>query len=145
MSYLKPDFDYDPLSLMTSPPNQQEIAPSKSYVSKTSLQESLKEFAKDLSDYTIHRFYGNTSLSFRTNTNVFDSVAFLEKFNDAFIFSLKKNFPEISQKEIQEIQEKAKDLQNSVAEILKCSNVENKYLLALSIGILESMLDYENY
>jgi hypothetical protein len=145
MSFLKPDFDYNPLNVMYEPPDQQEVSPSKIYESKSILQNDIKQFCKDITDYELYRFYGNSSISFRTNTNVFDSVAFLEKFNDAFIFSLKKNFPEISPESIQEIQENAENFQNSVAKTLKYSNVENKYLLALSLGIIESMLEYENY
>lgn len=144
MSFLVPDYDYDPLERMTSPVNG-EIAPSKENFDKKELIDSIKNYSKTLSDFNIHHFYGTTNLSFRTNTNVFDSVAFFKKFSDAFFFSLKKTFPNISEKELLELQEKIKELQNLLAETLKYSNVENKYLLALSLGILESMLDYENY
>lgn len=145
MSYLQPDYDYDPLSMMTSPVERDEPIPSKIYQSKNDLIQSIKQFAKDVPDFNLHRFYGNTSIAFRTNTNVFDSVSFFKKFCDAYLFSLKKTFPNISQEQIQELQEKLQETQNLVAETLNCSNIENKYLLALSLGILESMLDYENY
>lgn len=145
MSYLKPDYNYNPLERMTVPEDRSEPSPSKIYETKTILLDSLKNFSKDIPDFNLHHFYGNTCIAFRTNTNIFDSIAFYKKFSDAFLFSIKKTFPNISQEQLDELQTKVNDVQNSLAEILNSSNVENKFLLPLSLGILESMLDYENY
>jgi hypothetical protein len=81
----------------------------------------------------------------KTNTNVFDSVAFFQKLSDGFIHSLKTNFTEISPEKIEEIEESLSQTQNLLAESLKSSNVENKYLLFLALGLTEGMLAFENY
>jgi len=145
MSFLKPDYDYDPLQQMYSPPEGEDFAPSKIFVSKTDLSKIIREFCKDVPDVALHRFFGNVSISMRTNTNVFDSVAFFQKFSDGFIHSLKTNFKEISSEKIEEIEESLSQTQNLLAESLNSSNVENKYLLFLALGLTEGMLAFENY
>ena len=145
MSFLKPDYDYDPLQKMYSPPEGEDVAPSKIFVTKTELSKTIREFCKDVPEATLHRFYGNVSLSMRTNTNVFDSVAFFQKFSDSFLHSLKVNFKEIPPDKIEEIEESLSQTQNLLAEYLKSSNVENKYLLFLALGLTEGMLAFENY
>ena len=145
MSFLKPDYDYDPLHQMYSPPEGEDYAPSKIFVSKTELSKTIREFCKDVPEASLHRFFGNVALSMKTNTNVFDSVAFFQKLSDGFIHSLKTNFKEISPEKIEEIEESLSQTQNLLAESLKSSNVENKYLLFLALGLTEGMLAFENY
>lgn len=145
MSYLKPDYDYDPLYKMYSPPEGEDFAPSKIFVSKTELSKIIRDFCKDVPEVALHRFYGNVALAMKTNTNVFDSVAFFQKFSDGFIHSLKTNFKEIPSEKIEEIEESLNQTQNLLAESLKSSNVENKYLLFLALGLTEGMLAFENY
>ena len=145
MSFLKPDYDYDPLQQMYSPPEGEDYAPSKIFVSKTELSKIIREFCKDVPEASLHRFFGNVALSMKTNTNVFDSVAFFQKLSDGFIHSLKTNFTEISPEKIEEIEESLSQTQNLLAESLKSSNVENKYLLFLALGLTEGMLAFENY
>ena len=145
MSFLKPDYDYDPLQKMYSPPEGEDIAPSKIFVSKTELSKTIRDFSKDVPEAALHRFYGNVAMSMKTNTNVFDSVAFFQKFSDGYMHSLKTNFKEIPPEKLEEIQESLNQTQNLLAETLKSSNVENKYLLFLALGLTEGMLAFENY
>lgn len=145
MSFLKPDYDYDPLQKMYSPPEGEDIAPSKIFVTKTELSKTIREFAKDVPEAALHRFYGNVAMSMKTNTNVFDSVAFFQKFTDGYIHSLKTNFKEIPPEKLEEIEESLNHTQILLAETLKSSNVENKYLLFLALGLTEGMLAFENY
>lgn len=145
MSYIKPDYDYNPLDRMLTPREDETVSPSKIYEAKTSLIDVLKQFSKEIPENDLYHFYRNTSISFRTSVNVLDSVSFYKKFIDSYIFSIKKTFPELSVEKLKILEEKMLELQKFVAEILKDSNVQNKYLLAMSLGILESLLDYENY
>lgn len=145
MSYLKPDYDYDPLQKMYNPPEEEDVAPSKIFVSKTHLSQNIKSFCKDVPDANLCQFYGNVALSLKTNTNIFDSVAFFEKFLDGFIFSLKTNFKEISPEKWKELEESLDNSKKLLAEILRNGNVENKYLMFLALGLTEGMLAFENY
>ena len=47
MSYLQPDYDYDPLSMMTNPVDRDEPTPSKIYQSKNDLIQAIKQFADE--------------------------------------------------------------------------------------------------
>jgi hypothetical protein len=144
MSHLKPDFDYIPPVNVENSGNSDTTTPS-TLLSKYGLQSSIKEFANGIVDADMSRFYTNTSLYFKTNTNVFDSVGFFKKFSDSYIFTLKKNFSDIPPEKLEKLQEKLDFIEKYIAEILKNSNVENKFLLTLSLGMLEGMLNYENY
>lgn len=145
MSFLKPDFDYDPLQHMYSPPEGEEVAPSKIFVSKTELSKNIREFCKDVPDASLNRFSTNVAASMRVNTNVFDTVAFYKKFSDGLLHSLKINFKELPPEKLEEIEESLKQTQILLAESLKSGNVENKYLLFLALGLTEGMLAFENY
>lgn len=145
MSYMKPDYDYDPLEGMYGQPQNAEASPSKIIANKNNLVSAIKTFQTEVVDAEIHRFCGTTALSFKTSVNVFDSVSFFKKFSDAYLFSVKKNFPEMKDTTFIELTEMFENLEKYLAENLKSSNVENKYLLALSLGMLEGMLNYENY
>jgi hypothetical protein len=130
---------------MYSPPEGEDYAPSKIFVSKTDLSKIIRNFCKDVPDVALHRFSENVAASMRLNTNVFDSVAFYKKFSDAFSHSLKTTFRELSPEKIEEIEESLNQTQILLAESLKSSNVENKYLLFLALGLTEGMLAFENY
>jgi hypothetical protein len=145
MSFLKPDYDYDPMQSMYNPPEGEDVAPSKIFVSKTDLSKNIREFCKDVPDAALHRFSTNVSASMRLNTNVFDTVAFYKKFSDGLLHTLKINFNELPPEKIEEIEESLNHTQILLAESLKSSNVENKYLLFLALGLTEGMLAFENY
>jgi hypothetical protein len=145
MSFLTPDYDYDPLQKMYNPPEGEEVAPSKIFVSKTDLSKNIREFCKDVPDAALHRFATNVAASMRLNTNVFDTVAFYKKFSDGLLHTLKTNFKELPPEKIEEIEESLSHTQILLAESLKSSNVENKYLLFLALGLTEGMLAFENY
>lgn len=145
MSYFKPDYNYDPLQSMTSLADGKDPSPSKMHAVKSDLTNAIKLFSKELTDAELHRFYGTTSLATRTNVNVFDSVAFFKKFSDAYMFTIKKTFPELSETVKDELIESTDLLHNLLAQSLNSANVENKYLLILLLGMLEGMLNYENY
>lgn len=145
MSFLKPDYDYDPLQKMYSPPEGEDYAPSKIFVSKTDLSKNIREFCKDVPDAALSRFSTNVAASMRINTNVFDTVAFYKKFSDGLIHTIKTNFKELSPEKVAEIEESLNQTQILLAESLKSSNVENKYLLFLALGLTEGMLAFENY
>jgi hypothetical protein len=143
MSYFKPDYDYDPLNIM-SVPEEGQVAP-KLLQAKQELLQCLKNFLSEIPDANLVHFSKSTNLTFRTNTNVFDSITFFRKFCDAFFFSYKKTFPHISENELNELREKFEEIQKYIDKISKHSNVENKYLLALIVGMLMGVLDYEHY
>lgn len=146
MSFLKPDYDYVPLQqLYGSSDIKEEIAPSKIFYSKTELSKSIENFCKEVSDAALTRFYSNVHLSVKTNTNVFDSVAFYKKFSDAFFYSLKTNFSHLSEDKLKEIEESFENTKKILDESLKGCNVENKFLLFLSLGLVNGMLGFENY
>jgi hypothetical protein len=145
MSFLTPDYDYDPLQKMYNPPEGEEVAPSKIFVSKTDLSKNIREFCKDVPDAALHRFATNVAASMRLNTNVFDTVAFYKKFSDGLLHTLKTNFKELPPEKLAEIEESLNHTQILLAESLKSSNVENKYLLFLVLGLTEGMLAFENY
>lgn len=145
MSYIKPDYDYDPLQKMYSSPDGDDSVLVEVGASKTQLIETLRRFTKNIDDSSLHRFYGNVALSMRTNTNVFDSVAFFEKLSDGFLHTIKKTFPEMPESQLEELKKSFEELNKQLAEILKSCNVENKYLLLLVLGLSEGMLSYENY
>jgi hypothetical protein len=143
MSYFKPDYDYDPLN-STVVPDLEEKVP-QFLESKQDLYRTLRQFISEIPDSQMIGFGKATSLSFKTNTNVFDSIAFFKKFCDAYLFSIKKTFPHLSEKDVVELEENFQQLQENLDNLLKSSNVENKYLLPLLLGALAGILDYENY
>lgn len=143
MSYFTPDYDYDPLN-STVIPEQDEKIP-QFLESKQDLYRQLRQFISEIPDSQMVGFGKATNMSFRTNTNVFDSIAFFKKFCDAYLFSVKKTFPHLSEKDVFELEENFKKLQENLDNLLKSANVENKYLLPLLLGALTGILDYENY
>lgn len=145
MSFLTPDYDYDPLQKMYSPPEGEDYAPSKIFISKTELSKNIREFCRDVPEVSLHRFSENVAASMRLNTNIFDSVAFYKKLSDGFLHSLKTTFKELPPEKIEEIEQSLNQTQSLLAESLKSSNVENKYLLFLALGLTEGMLAFENY
>jgi hypothetical protein len=145
MSFLTPDYDYDPLQKMYNPPEGEDVAPSKIFMSKTELSKNIRVFYKDVPDAAMSRFAANVAASMRVNTNVFDTVAFFKKMSDGLLHSLKMNFKELPPEKLEEIEESLKQTQILLAKSLKNGNVENKYLLFLALGLTEGMLAFENY
>lgn len=143
MSYFKPDFDYNPYN-RTDIPDEGEIKP-RLLEAKQQLFLALRECVKEIPDANMVHFAKATHLTFRTSTNVFDSIAFLNKFSDVFYFSIKKTFPHASENELEELKTNFQQIEKSIDKISKSGNVENKYLLPLLLGMLSGILDYENY
>lgn len=143
MSYFRPDFHYDPLNLPHIP-EEGEIKP-RLLEAKHQLFYALRECIKEIPDANMVHFSKATNLTFRTNTNVFDTIAFFRKFSDALFFSVKKTFPETSEKDLEELRTKFQEIEKTIEKISNSGNVENKYLFPLLLGMLSGILDYENY
>jgi hypothetical protein len=144
MSYFKPDFDYEPHRDQSKTQNLDEIKPRFLEV-KQDLFYALRECVKEIPDADLIHFAKATNLTFRTSTNVFDSVAFFRKFCDSYFFSIKKTFPNSSEADLDELKTKFQEIEKSIEKISKSGNVENKYLLPLLLGMLSGIVDYENY
>ena len=147
MSYLKPDYNYVPPQAMyiESEEEKKTVRVPTGTVTKEELRDALKDYANTIEDIELYRYYGHTSLAFRTNINVFDSVSYFKKFTDGFLSSLKKNFPELNPESLIVFEKSLIQIEKIIADLLKDGNVENKFLLALTLGMLEGMLNYENY
>ena len=146
MSYLKPDYNYKPSSLFSDKKDAQKLEISETnYKNKKDLIKSLHDFVDTIDHEELLQFYNNTVIAVKTNINVLDSVSFLKKFNDAYVASVKKTFPDLSSEKLLELEEMLNSLEKYVAELLKSTNVENKFLIPLSLGILHGLLNYENY
>lgn len=145
MSFLKPDFDYKPSENLFSTHETKEYEPQEKIFTGSDLAPFIAIFSKQLEDENLYRFYTNVCINFKTSVNVADSESFLEKFLSAFLFSIKKTFPDMNSDAVNELEEKIKELNKSLAKSLKNVNVENKYLLPLTLGLIEAMLSYKSY
>lgn len=145
MSFLVPDYDYDPQNTAFMDDEKVVTREPTGSLSKEELSKSVREYANSITDANLHRFYGHTAVGMRNTVNPFDSVSFFKKFCVGYIASLRKTFPEINSEQINELQKLLEQIEKIVAVLLKSGNVENKYLLTLTLGMLEGMLDYENY
>ena len=148
MSFLKPDIDYDPSKRidMYVPTKNTAIAPDiDQVVDVTSLDEfhsSLRRFINNYTDTDIQRFYKLSNVTFKTCINVLDSVSFFERFSALYIGALRKEFPA---KDFSDIEKSLSTIKEMIAEILKHDNVENKFITPMVLGMLEGLLNYENY
>ncbi len=145
MSFFKPDFDYKPTDSLYTAHQPKEYKPLEKMFSGSDLVPFINIFAKQLDDEDLYRFYANICLSFKTSVNVCDSESFLVKFLEAFMFTIRKTFPDMESSDIDELTEKINQLNKTLAKHLKSGNVENKYLLPLALGLIEAMLSYESY
>lgn len=143
MSYFKPDYEYEQWNLPTVP-EEGESKP-RLLEAKHNLFQSLRDCVKEIPDASMVHFSKATNLTFRTNTNVFDSNAFLKKFSEAYSFSIKKTFPNAQTTDLEKLQNDFQEILKTVDKISKECNVENKYLFPLLLGMLSGILDYENY
>lgn len=148
MSLLKPDIDYDPSKRidMYIPTKNTAITPEVEQIvavtSKDEFHSHLLKFVNNYTDVDIMRFYKLSSMTFKTSVNVLDSVSFLEKFSVLYIGALRKEFPT---KDFSDIEKSLLTIKESIAEILKHDNVENKFIVPMMLGMLEGLLNYENY
>lgn len=145
MSFLKPDFNYKPSENLFSTHETKEYEPQEKVFTGSDLAPFIAVFSKQLDDESLFRFYTNVCISFKTSVNVSDSESFLVKFLEAFLFSIKKTFPDMDSDSLNNLEEKINQLNKSLAKSLKNVNVENKYLLPLTLGLIEAMLSYKSY
>jgi hypothetical protein len=148
MSLLKPDIEYDPSKRidMYIPTRNTAIVPeiekTATVSSRDELHLHLLQFANNFTDAEILRFYKLSSMTFKTSVNVLDSISFLEKFSVLYIGALRKEFPS---KDFSDIEKSLLTIKESIAEILKHDNVENKFIIPMMLGMIEGLLNYENY
>ena len=147
MSIIVPDYDYVPATDMfaSEEVKKERIPVSEQHINKDELVYALKNFADGITDLSLYRFYANALLASKTSTNVFDSIGFFTKFSRGFLASIKINFPDISPSDIEKLEKSLKETEKIVDSLLRSGNVENKFLLALVLGMVEGMLHYENY
>lgn len=148
MSFIKPDIMYDPKDrndMYTRTTNNTIVPeiPNKVITStKEEVVNTLHLFSNSLEDMDFIRFYNISNVTFKTSINVLDSISFIERFLALYIGSLKKNFPS---KDFKEVEDSCELIKKQLDNILKHDNVENKFLIPMMIGILESLLNFENY
>jgi len=147
MSNLVPDFFYDPYknNLISSKPENDEIIDHSIELSTDDLVKAIQEFSKQFQNSELKTFLTNTTLTFKTSAHVFDSVDFFTKFSQCFTASIKKTFPNLTENQLEELQTKLEEIEKILAKTLKGSNIENKLLLPLSLGILSGVLNYKSY
>jgi len=148
MSLIRPDMDYDPssrrdiyYSAQSNTINDERKAELPT-VGKDELIRNIKLYLNNYTDAEFIRFYKLSNISTATSLNVLDSVSFIEKFGALYVGTLKKTFKDL---DVSKIEESLSDIRKTLAESLKHDNVENVYLLPLILGILEALLNYENY
>lgn len=148
MSFLKPDLDYDPtkrtdmyvnVENRTIRPQSDDIIP---VTSKEQLQDDLKLFMNNFSDMDFIRFYKISETTFSTSINVLDSISFFERFIMLYVGTLKKTYPK---KDFTLIEQNLSTIKESLANMVRYDNVENKFLLPMVVGMLNATLRSENY
>ena len=138
---MKPDYDYQPSKFggkFVPPPPKADM--DQFIDTLQPLREAIRKLHDVIENTDLHRYRAVTSLLFKNNTNVFDSVAFLNKFNQAFTESIRRNFPDINSVTLDILSEKFVESEKHLTTVLKKTNVENRFLLVLVTAMLDSLL-----